>query len=548
MQTSSAKRSLMKDLSIFNQFARKDESKSLRQAGNAVIYTRVSTKEQADNNASLDTQLKYCEQLAQKKGLDVVEYFGGTYESAKSDERKHFQKMLNFVKRRKDIGYIIVYSYDRFSRTGANGAYISDQLKRQGIVTISATQEVDTSTSAGSFQQNLYYMFSQFDNELRRDKSVSGMQEKLRRGDWTGAWPYGYTNTNPGKGKKPNFVINEKGKLLKKAFEWKAMSNTSHVEISKKLKRKGLDLSAKKLSDYFRNPFYCGLMVNKLIPGEVIQGNHEPMITREMFLKIHNLLNSREEGRKYNLDDENLPLKMFVKSTECGTPYTGYVVKKKGLYYYKNRRTGSKENRSAKKLHSSFMALLENYTLSDAKYIEPLKEIIEKTFIDLNKEQIDEAKVLNLKAAELDIKLDRLEERYVFEEISKVQYDKFKSKLESEKNKITELVSNSGFNSSNLKKSIDKALNFALNLPSLWQSGNIEVKRSLQFMLFPEGIGYDFKNDRLRTFRVNSIFSAIASISDNLGANKNGTLQNDFEKSRLVTTKGFKPPTLRAEI
>ncbi|WP_304015750.1 recombinase family protein [Nonlabens dokdonensis] len=141
----------MKDLSIFNQFARTDESKSLRQAGNAVIYTRVSTKEQADNNASLDTQLKYCEQLAQKKGLDVVEYFGGTYESAKSDERKHFQKMLNFVKRRKDIGYIIVYSYDRFSRTGANGAYISDQLKRQGIVTISATQEVDTSTSAGSF-------------------------------------------------------------------------------------------------------------------------------------------------------------------------------------------------------------------------------------------------------------------------------------------------------------------------------------------------------------------------------------------------------------
>ncbi len=150
---------------------------------------------------------------------------------------------------------------------------------------------------------------------------------------------------------------------------------------------------------------------------------------------------------------------------------------------------------------------------------------------------------MNTKAAELDVKLDRLEERFVFEEISKVQYDKFKSKLESEKNKITELVSNSGFNSSNLKNSIDKALNFALNLPSLWQSGNIEVKRSLQFMLFPEGIGYDFKNDRLRTFRVNSIFSAIASISDKLGANKNGIFQNNFEKSRLVTSTGFKPVT-----
>lgn len=67
--------------------------------------------------------------IRKAKNIEVIEYFGGTYESAKSDERKQFQKMLTFVNRRKDISYIIVYSYDRFSRTGANGAYISDQLK-----------------------------------------------------------------------------------------------------------------------------------------------------------------------------------------------------------------------------------------------------------------------------------------------------------------------------------------------------------------------------------------------------------------------------------
>jgi DNA invertase Pin-like site-specific DNA recombinase len=46
----------------------------------------------------------------------VMEYFGGTFESAKSDERKEFQKMLTYVKRNKEIDTIIVYSYDRFSR------------------------------------------------------------------------------------------------------------------------------------------------------------------------------------------------------------------------------------------------------------------------------------------------------------------------------------------------------------------------------------------------------------------------------------------------
>lgn len=111
--------------------------------------------------------------------------------------------MLTFAKRNKDVSYIIVYSYDRFSRTGANGAYISEQLKKQGIVTLSATQEVDVESASGSFQQNLYYLFSQFDNELRRDKSVTGMREKLRNGYWIGPVPVGYTNLNPGKGKIP---------------------------------------------------------------------------------------------------------------------------------------------------------------------------------------------------------------------------------------------------------------------------------------------------------------------------------------------------------
>ncbi len=58
----------------------------------------------------------------------------------------------------------------------------------------------------------------------------------------------------------------------------------SHVEIAKRLEEKGLNINAKRLTDLFRNPFYCGLMVNSLIPGEVIQGKHEALISKEIFL------------------------------------------------------------------------------------------------------------------------------------------------------------------------------------------------------------------------------------------------------------------------
>ena len=140
----------MKDLSIFKQFAPK-KKEQLSIGTNAVIYTRVSSVDQEDNT-SLSSQKRYCENYADKKGLNVIGYFGGTHESAKTDDRKEFNKMLTFVKRTKNVSYVIVYSYERFSRSGMNGAQIADDLLKQyGVITLVFSQVLDPSTPAGSF-------------------------------------------------------------------------------------------------------------------------------------------------------------------------------------------------------------------------------------------------------------------------------------------------------------------------------------------------------------------------------------------------------------
>ncbi len=101
--------------------------------GNCVIYTRVSSKEQ-ELGYSLETQKKDCEAFAKKNEYTILGQFGGTYESAKTDERKEFNRMLQFIKKSKEkISFIVVYSIDRFSRSGANGIYIKEQLKKEGI-------------------------------------------------------------------------------------------------------------------------------------------------------------------------------------------------------------------------------------------------------------------------------------------------------------------------------------------------------------------------------------------------------------------------------
>jgi len=136
----------------------KSPKENKRESGYAVTYTRVSSKVQTDN-ASLDTQKQHCEEYTKKKGIEVIAYFGGTHESAKTDERKEFKQMLAFVKRNKKVSNIIVYSYSRFSRTGIGGAKITEELNRRGIYVRAVTQEADASTPSGEFQQNIYYSF-----------------------------------------------------------------------------------------------------------------------------------------------------------------------------------------------------------------------------------------------------------------------------------------------------------------------------------------------------------------------------------------------------
>ena len=120
----------------FSTFAKGEKARQLSK-GNCVIYTRVSSKEQT-KGMSLEIQRKDCEQYALSKITSRSwAASGGTYESAKNDERKEFNRMLAFVRKSKEkISIIIVYSVDRFSRSGANAIYIADQLKQQGIVVV----------------------------------------------------------------------------------------------------------------------------------------------------------------------------------------------------------------------------------------------------------------------------------------------------------------------------------------------------------------------------------------------------------------------------
>ncbi len=438
------------DLTAFKQFAPKI-AETFQEGNNAVIYTRVSSADQEDNT-SLASQKKHCEIYADKKGLNIVGYFGGTYESAKTDDRKEFNRMLSFVKRSKNISYVIVYSYERFSRSGINGASIADELlKKHGVITMAVTQELDPTTPAGSFQQKILFLFGQMDNELRRDKVVAGMRELLLKGCWLWHTPRGYDNISNGKAIERKLVVNEEGKLLKKAFQWKAYEKLPNVEIVNRLQRMGVHINEKQLHNLLSNPFYCGLIASSLIPGKVIEGKHEAMVSKKLFLEVHNIRQeNRVHGFVHEKENENLPLKRFIKCDKCGNSMTGYLVRKKSLYYYKCNTKGCKINRSAKAMHQLFTDLLKSFQVEKQEQ-ELVKLQVEEQMTGFFKTGIENAKQLKIRLAETRKKKEAIEERFALGEIDRSIYEKFKAKFEKECFEIQQELGKTGNHLSNLK-------------------------------------------------------------------------------------------------
>ena len=528
----------------FSQFAKSSNSnRPLKNASKTVVaYTRVSGKEQ-EKNMSLPYQRQIIDEYATRQGLHIVAYFGGKYESAQSDGRKEFQRMLDYIKNSKvSISQILVYTVDRFSRTGGSAIKLAQDLRDKYGVSVNAiSQPTDMTNPSGIFQQNIQFLFSNYDNVLRRQRAIAGMTYKLERGNWVVKPPIGYDAIRINGVRK--LEINETGKKLKKAFDWKSQG-VKNTEILLRLNSIGLKLLKQKLAETFKNPFYCGLICHGMLQGKIVEGIHEPLVSKEVFLRINQIMNgSGQYGVPHFKENTQLPLKIFVKCDECKVPMTGYLVKKKNLYYYKCRTKGCKCNIRNIRVHEAFETLLAKYAIKP-ELEGPLKIQLEQTFEQLSKGKKENEVVLNSRLAEINKKIDRIEEKYfALNEMDLETFQKFNVRFKEERDLILSELEKCSEKSSNLAEGIRIALQISAKIKNLWASANYSIKEKLQKLVFPEGIYYNRQNDVVRTTNVNPIFELIAQLTGSFDKTKTGQTQCILDLSRLAGRTGLEPAT-----
>lgn len=104
---------------------------------------------------------------------------------------------------------------------------------------------------------------------------------------------------------------------------------------------------------------------------------------------------------------------------KCNKPLRGYIVKKKNIHYYKCCTIGYGTNCNAQVLNNRFAEALEMFQLDHVpEALHLIKQQTVATFNQYMQGRQDEHMMLVQKQHELHKKVERLEERFIEEELT----------------------------------------------------------------------------------------------------------------------------------
>src|SRR6185437_7022119 len=148
---------------------------------NAVIYCRVSSKEQVEGT-SLESQEIACKEYAARHQLVVSRVFVERGESAKFADRTQLLEVLDFCGNRENrIEQLLVWKVDRLARNVADHFNIKAALLKIGVQVVSVTEPIDAKPE-GRLLETILAGFAQFDNDIRATRTLQGMRRKIQEG------------------------------------------------------------------------------------------------------------------------------------------------------------------------------------------------------------------------------------------------------------------------------------------------------------------------------------------------------------------------------
>ena len=339
-------------------------------------------------------------------------------ESAKSPGRAEFGSLVSFLQTQRKLAQsknpcltVIVEKTDRFYRNVQDLATIRDlgvtiHLAKENAIISSASKSHET------FSHGLNVLIAERFSKNLSEEVKKGMTEKARQGFWPSSAPVGYINVEGANKKRVIELDPVRAPLVRKMFEYYARGIFSLKDAAKEADRIGLShrktgnrLNKSALYDMLTNPIYYG---DFYWIGLLYSGNHEPVITKELYDKVQHAMDKRSScptGRQTH----DFQFQGMLTCSYCGCAMVAEIKKGKYIYYHCTGNKGKCPGKYAREelIDQQFAESLNQISI-DTDVIKWIIAVLKKSTDEDKKQKEEQIKTLSSQKQRLEDRLDKM--------------------------------------------------------------------------------------------------------------------------------------------
>jgi len=294
----------------------------------AVIYARVSTARQAEDELPIESQLEQCRAKARALEAEIVGTFVDPGISGRDENRPAFIEAIGTCRDQR-VTYFITWNTKRFARNAVYAELRKRDLDKIGTKVIYCTVEIDRSTASGILFDGMLGLIDEHYSRVNSEDTTRSMLKNARDGFWNGGCtPFGYRSVpaphNPRR--KMLEPVPAEAWLVGEIFRWRAAGAGVRV-IAGRLNKSGFKIrgrrwNASTLHFLLRNPALNGFVCfgknsgNTKRPRDqwIMVKSHQALVDDDLWNKVQAMM---DEGTPHPGGADS-STHLFTGLAKCG--------------------------------------------------------------------------------------------------------------------------------------------------------------------------------------------------------------------------------------
>lgn len=287
----------------------------------AVLYCRVSSKEQEETGYSLPSQEKLLKDYAERKGFAVAKVFAIAESASGVKQRKVFDEMIKFAEKNR-ANNVLCEKVDRLTRNLKDAVAVNDWLEenperqihfvKMNLVIHKGAQSND------KFRWDIEIVLAKKYIANLSEEIRKGQKEKIAQGWLPTKPPLGYKTVGE-KGRRTQVIDETVAPHIRKMFSWYATGNYTLSRLEVELyeaglrTRSGKKLGISRIHLMLSEPFYYGKICWN---NDITQGKQEALISKDIFDKVQTIL--KRKTKNPHFATHNSLFKAKINCEHCG--------------------------------------------------------------------------------------------------------------------------------------------------------------------------------------------------------------------------------------